>query len=305
MRKEVEFQSKGTTCRGWLCTPDGGSGPYPVVVMAGGWCYVKEIVMPHYVDAFLERGVAALLFDYRTFGASDGEPRQHIDPWGQIEDYKNAISYVESLPEIDATRIAAWGISYSGGHVLIAGATDPRVKCIVSQIPVVEGHATMRRVHGETRFQDLLDLVLEDRRKRYQDPSSGGTIPMSAVNPAETLSTWPFRSIYEGFDGIKRQEAPRHEHYSTVESVEMLLNYTVFPYTRRILNTPTLMIVAEHDEITLWDLEIDAFNSIPAPNKKLVVLPEVTHMTLYTQRSHLEVARTAAAEWLGDHLTHG
>ena len=125
-----------------------GTGPFPVVVMAGGWCYVKELRQPQYAQEFVERGFAALIFDYRHMGASDGEPRQHIDPWAQIEDYQNAVTWVENQPELDSNRIGAWGISYSGGHVLILGAIDPRVKVIVSNVPVMNGYETMWRVHG-------------------------------------------------------------------------------------------------------------------------------------------------------------
>ena len=128
---DVEFKSAGTTIRAHLYLP-AGPGPHPVVVMAGGWCYVKELVQPEYARVFAAAGVAALVFDYRGFGTSDGEPRQHIDPWAQIEDYKNALSYVETRPELNAARIGLWGISYSGGHVLIVAATDPRVQCVVS-----------------------------------------------------------------------------------------------------------------------------------------------------------------------------
>ena len=301
MRQEVEFRSNGVTCRGDLLTPDTGQGPYPIVVMAGGWCYVKEIVMPHYADYLVNAGLAVLIFDYRRFGASDGEPRQHIDPWAQIEDYKNAITFVEGLPDVDPNRIGVWGISYSGGHVLIVGATDPRVRCIVSNIPVVDGYPNMRRVQGERRYLKLAEAILADRRARYVDESKRAYIPMSSPDD-NTLSVWPFPEVTEVFAKIKETEAPRHEHYSTLESVELLLNYTVFPYTKRILNTPTLMVVAEGDEKTLWDLEIDAYNTIPAANKKLTVLPNVSHMSLYSSRSHLEVAGQEAANWMRTHL---
>jgi pimeloyl-ACP methyl ester carboxylesterase len=296
----VEFQSKGVTCRGDLTIPD-GAGPHPVVVMAGGWCYVKEIVMPHYASYIQEAGLATLIFDYRCLGASDGEPRQHLDPWDQIEDYKNAISFVETHPELDENRIAAWGISYSGGHVLILGAIEPRIKCIVSNIPVVDGYANQRRVQGEERFIKMKHLLLTDRRARYENEANRGTIPFSSED-WNTLSVWPFADVFNIFKKIKETEAPRHEHWSTIESEELLLNYTVFPYTKRILNIPTMMVVAEGDEKTLWDLEIEAFNSITANNKRLEVLPAVSHMSLYSTRSHLEVAGTAAAKWLAKHL---
>ena len=303
MQRAVEFRSQGETCRGTLITPESGSRPFPVVVMAGGWCYVKEIVIPHYADYLVRAGLAVLMFDYRYLGESDGSPRQHIDPWQQIEDYRNAISFAQTLPEVDADRIGLWGISYSGGHVLIVGSMDPRVKCIVSNIPVVDGYANMRRVHGERRYATLLETIMEDRERRFRDPSECGYLAMSAPDPNSTLSTWPFPHVYEVFSSIKEREAPRHEHRSTVESTELLLYYTVFPYVRRILNTPTLMVVAENDNITLWDLEIEAFNAIPAANKRLAVLPDVTHMSLYAQRSHLEIAGQEGADWLTAHLT--
>lgn len=301
-RRDVEFTSRGETCRGMFLTPDdGGNGPYPTVVMAGGWCYVKEIVMPHYAKYFVDRGIAALIFDYRNLGESDGDNRQHLDPWEQIEDYQNAITYLETLPEVDSNRIGAWGISYSGGHVLILGALDSRVKCIVSNIPVVDGYENERRIHGEAKFAELLDLLMEDRRNRYKTGVSA-RIPHSPVDPTKELSGWPFPEVQEIFNEIKRTEAPNHLHESTVESVEQLLAYNVFPYLKRIVNTPTLMIVAEGDNITLWDLEIEAYTQILSQRKKLYVLPKTTHMSLYNNQVKLEKAALEAAEWFETYL---
>src|ERR1700693_2226630 len=82
-REDIEFGSEGTTIRGWLYRPD-GAGDAPAVVLAGGWCYARELVMPYYAEAFASAGIAALVIDYRNLGSSDGEPRQHLDPWAQI-----------------------------------------------------------------------------------------------------------------------------------------------------------------------------------------------------------------------------
>jgi len=68
--------------------------------------------------SFAGAGIAALVFDYRNFGDKRRPSRASIsDPWAQIEDYHNAISYAETLPNIRKDRIGIWGISYSGGHV--------------------------------------------------------------------------------------------------------------------------------------------------------------------------------------------
>jgi fermentation-respiration switch protein FrsA (DUF1100 family) len=301
MPEDVEFLSGGETVRAHLYRPDGATGPVPIVVMAGGWCYVKELVQPHYAAAFNRVGCGALVFDYRRLGSSDGSPRQHLDPWDQIEDYRNAISFVETLDGIDADRIGIWGISYSGGHSLVVGALDPRVKCIVSTIPVVDGWVNMERVHGAVGFRRLRDAILDDRRKRFAS-GEHGYLPMSSANPASELVTWPFPEVTEVFLELQRTVAPAHEHRNTVASVELLMNYDVFPYTSRILNTPTLMIVAEGDDITMWDHEIRAFNSIPTSKKRLFVVDHTTHMVLYSNRSQLEIAADQGARWFSEHL---
>ena len=73
--------------------------------MAHGFSAVKEMYLDRFADAFAAAGLGALVFDNRNFGASDGEPRQEIDPWQQVRDYRDAITFAESLPESDAARI--------------------------------------------------------------------------------------------------------------------------------------------------------------------------------------------------------
>jgi hypothetical protein len=174
----VEFNSCGDVCKGVLTRPGAKSDNVPLVIMAGGWCYTKEIVMPWYGKFFEDLGCATLRFDYRRFGESTGEPRQHINPWDQVEDYRNALTFAETLSGIDKNRTGIWGISYSGGHVLITAALDSRSAFAISTIPVVDGFQTMRRVHGEVRFAQLNSLLAEDRRNRFRRKPSG-QMPMS------------------------------------------------------------------------------------------------------------------------------
>jgi pimeloyl-ACP methyl ester carboxylesterase len=300
-KEEIEFLSEGTTVRGWFYAAD-GDGPHPTVVLAGGWCYVRELVMPYYAEEFVRQGISALVFDYRNLGVSDGEPRQHLDPWMQIRDYQNALSYIETRDDVDASRLGAWGISYSGGHVIVLAANDPRVKVIVSQIPVIDGYENMRRVHGTMGYRRLWGRILEDRAVRFADPDARLHIPHATAEPDRDLSTWPCPETFHTFAALKQSAAPLYENSSTVESVDLLLNYDVIPFARRVYDTPTLMIVAEGDDLTLWDLEIGAFNVLPTVNKRLQVLPHTTHMTLYSDQSKLQVAAAQASSWFVEHL---
>ena len=86
MRQDIAFNAEGTTLRGWLYVPDSGKGPFPTIVMAHGFSAVKEMYLDSFAEVFAQAGLAALVFDNRNFGASDGEPRQEIDPWTQVRD---------------------------------------------------------------------------------------------------------------------------------------------------------------------------------------------------------------------------
>jgi uncharacterized protein len=130
MRQDIAFNAEGATLRGWLVLPDDFTGPLPAAVLAHGFSAVKEMHLDHFAEAFAQAGLAALVFDHRGFGASDGTVRQEIDPVAQVRDYRHALSFAATLPEVDARRLGVWGTSYSGGHAIVVGATDRRVKCV-------------------------------------------------------------------------------------------------------------------------------------------------------------------------------
>lgn len=133
----VEFPSEGATLRGRLYRPDASARATPIVVMAHGTSATITMAIDRYADVFCAAGFAVLLYDHRNFGLSGGEPRQQINPWIQARGYRDAISFVEQLPEVDSTRIALWGDSVTGASVIVVGAVDDRVKAIVAQIPTL------------------------------------------------------------------------------------------------------------------------------------------------------------------------
>jgi fermentation-respiration switch protein FrsA (DUF1100 family) len=144
-RLDVTFQSSGTDCAGWLYRPD-GDGPSPLVVMAHGFSGTRELRLDAYAERFVAAGLGALVFDYRYFGASAGEPRQLLDVRSQHADYHAAIAYARSLDWVDGDRIAAFGTSFSGGHVIAVAAQDPRIAAIVSQCPFTDPLASLPKL---------------------------------------------------------------------------------------------------------------------------------------------------------------
>ncbi|AVL26255.1 hypothetical protein NBRGN_078_00080 [Nocardia brasiliensis NBRC 14402] len=138
-RSDIEFRSHGTTLRGWLYRPETVDGDVPLVVLAHGLGAVKEMRLDAFAARFAAAGIAALVFDYRHFGASDGTPRQLLSISRQLADWSAAIDYASTLDGIDPSRIALFGTSFSGGHVLQVAARDRRVAAVVSQCPFTDG----------------------------------------------------------------------------------------------------------------------------------------------------------------------
>lgn len=139
-----DFASQGVRCSGDLYLPAGVEHP-PVVVMAHGFASERSFGLPAYAERFAGAGMAAYLFDYRCFGDSDGEPRNLVDPRRHLEDWEAAVAHVRSLGGIDSGRLALWGTSFSGGHVIVTAAKDARVKAIVAQVPFVDPLAVAYR----------------------------------------------------------------------------------------------------------------------------------------------------------------
>jgi uncharacterized protein len=145
---QIRFPSGDGECVGDLYLPldedrpegrgDGASPP--LVILAHGIGAERGFGLAPFAERFVARGMAALVFDYRHFGESPGEPRHLVSPSRQVEDYLSAMAFARGDPRLDGGRIGLWGTSFSGGHVLVAAARAPEgLRVVVSQIPFVSG----------------------------------------------------------------------------------------------------------------------------------------------------------------------
>jgi dienelactone hydrolase len=133
-RERVSFESGGATCAGYLYLPGERSGPLPCVVLCHGFSGTMDRLFPH-ARRFAAEGLAALVFDYRSFGASGGEPRQLVDVGDQQDDLRAAVALARADERIDPDRILLWGNSLGGAHAITVAADDPGVTAVVAQIP--------------------------------------------------------------------------------------------------------------------------------------------------------------------------
>ena len=193
MRTDVTFRSGDDWCAGWLYRPEGFEGPRPLMVMAHGFSGTKELRLPAYAERFCAAGIGVLLFDYRHFGASGGEPRELLDISRQHADFHSALAYARDLDWVDPQRVGLFGSSFSGGHVLAVGAADGRVAAIVSQCPFTDGLATLPALGGKTVMRltvaGLRDQVRALRRGTpYYIPAAAPPGILGVMNTHDSLS---------------------------------------------------------------------------------------------------------------------
>lgn len=295
MRTGIEFLSEGRTLRGWLYRPSSGRTAVPVIVMAHGLTCVKEQYLDRYAEVFMEAGFGVVLYDHANFGASDGLPRQEVDPVLQRRGYRDAISFAQSAPWIDPARIGIWGTSYSGGHVLEVAALDRRVKCVVAQVPTISGYLSALRRTRADHVPALLARFEADRAARFRGEAPA-MIPAVSDDPAVGCAMGG-KDAYDFFMG-SRSFAPNWRNEMTLRSAEMARENEPGIHIARISPTPLLMIVAENDVLTATDLCLEAFQRA-LPPKRLVIVPG-GHFEPYVR--HFEKTSGAARDWFREHL---
>ncbi len=142
-RIDKQFPSQGKLCKAWLYLPDGVKKP-PVVVMAHGFACEKVFGLPAFAERFANNGMAVFLFDYRHFGESEGEPRNLVSYKRQLADWEAAIAYVQDISEVNGAKMALWGTSYSGGHVLSMAGHHPELAAVSAHVPFADGLTTIK-----------------------------------------------------------------------------------------------------------------------------------------------------------------
>jgi fermentation-respiration switch protein FrsA (DUF1100 family) len=263
--------------------------------MAHGFSATKEMYLDKYAERFCDNGFAVLVFDYRFMGESDGSPRGQLFPELQIEDYRNAISFVSQLPEVNKDRIGIWGSSYSGGHVLHIAAFDKRVKAVVSQVPLVDGYKNAQRLMRADVLQGFIQSLIEYRQARY---NKGEVSYLPVVAKQGEPCALPTPDSYEWFIETGNTIAPTWQNQVTLESMEKFVEYEPARAIELISPTPLRMVVATEDTLTPTDLAISAFEEALEP--KSLILVKGGHFDAYT--NGFEDASQAAVDWFKEYL---
>lgn len=291
-RRDVTFPSQGLKCAAWLYVPSGlrENEKRPAIVMAHGFSAVKEMYLDNFASKFAKAGFVVMVFDYRYFGGSEGQPRGQLLWPEQITDYRNAITWTSLQKEVDASKIGVWGTSYSGGHVTFLAAYDRRIKAVVAQVPATDIWDTYMGTWPAENQAGFLDWLAKNRADQM---ASGNKNYITVAAPEGESSVWPLKEWYDSFMELSAH-APSWLNKISIDSLETHVFYRPVAEIHRVSPTPYMMIIASDDIITPTAAEKEAFARAKEP-KKLVEV-QGRHFDAYKGPKHDQFAGPAV-EW--------
>jgi dienelactone hydrolase len=290
-REDVAFYSEGCRLSGHLYLPDDRKEAErrPAVVLAHGFTGVKELILPQYAERFAAQGWVALTFDYRGFGTSEGQ-RGRLLALEQVEDIRNAVTYVRTRSEIEPERIGLWGTSYGCGLVVYAAALDERVKAVVAQIGIADGLTSATRALNPQQIEALRAGIEQDRRQRVLTGRGMYVDPFAIIPDPEMIAF--FERHLAAMPQLKTQ--------ILLQYVEAHIEFSPVSMVDRIAPRALLIIAAEHDVICPAD-ELKRMHDRAGDPKKFVLVEGVTHFQCYEGQG-MERTCGEAIEWYKAHL---
>ena len=266
----IAFQSDGVTCRGTLLLPR-VSDPAPVVVLCTGFGGTQDTPAIRAASrAFADAGFATLTFDYRSFGASDGEPRQIVDIAGQLTDIRAAMGFVQSNPRLDRSRIVLWGTSLGGGHVVTAAADRDDVVAVVAQVPF---NGFPRRVEGRSTTTALrLFAAMVRDRLRGTFRRQPAYVPL--VGPASSLAVMASDSASLSIAGL---DSPTWRNEVAPRGLFAMMRYHPADHAPRV-HAPLLVCAASGDREAPVSLVSELADGAPRGRQ---ITYDVSHFDVY------------------------
>ncbi len=300
VEKHVEFTSQGALLRGILLTPAAPIQRHATVVMAHGTSASIQMVAIEYARSFCRAGLAVLIYDHRNFASSDGEPRQEINPWVQCREYLDALSFVATRPEVDPSRLAIWGDSYTAAQVIVVSACDPRPRAVVAQIPTFGPSAPTL-----TPTVELLNAIREillEGDVRGTPEATTGPLPVVSADQASTPSLLTPIQAFRWFIDYGGRPGS-----GWTNQVTRVIPPTPAPYSPFLcapfLNAPVLLMLAPEDEMIHANPDVSrrAFELMPQP-KRLYEIADGHFGLLYYPSDRFDEAVKVQTEFLLEHL---
>jgi fermentation-respiration switch protein FrsA (DUF1100 family) len=260
--------------------------------MAHGFSATRELRLDAYAERFAAAGLGVLLFDYRHFGASSGQPRQLLDIRRQHEDYHAAIAHARGLEWVDPDRVAVFGSSFSGGHAIEVAAADPRIAAAVAQCPFTDGVASLPRLGPA----NIVKATAAGLRDAIGARLGQGPVYIPAVGPPGSFAVMTAPDVEPGW----RAMTPVSTAWENRVAARIALQVTTYRPGRAAsrVRCPILFCICDSDSVA--PPEPTARYAARAPRGEVIRYP-FGHFEIYVGEP-FEQAVADQTEFLARHL---
>lgn len=286
-----DFFSKNIRCSGELYLPENLIKP-PVVIMAHGFGAERSFGLPAFAEYFAQNGLGVYLFDYRCFGESEGKPRNYVDPGRHLQDWKSALAHVRSLPDINAHKIALWGSSFSGGHVIVTASADHKISAIVAQVPFVDSISTAFKLGFKFVLQAAPHAIRDFCRSiTFRDPHY-----VKIIGNPDEFAVMNTPESYAGYLSM----IPEDSQWENRCPARILLKFGTYRpvASAHKIKCPALIMLGEND--SLIDAGAVEKTAKKIPKAELVKYP-FGHFDIYTGKAFKDAVKKQT-EFLLAHL---
>jgi len=263
--KKVQFKSEGATLVGNLYLPTNYEADkrYPAIIVSGSWTTVKEQMAGTYAQKFADEGFIALAFDFRNFGESEGEPRFYENPSAKKEDIKNAVSFLENLPEVDHENIGAFGVCAGAMYTVMAAAEDKRIQAVATAASWLHDEEAVKLFYGGIEGVNAKIKAAQEAKKAFSETGEVKYIPTISETDESAAMYGPYDYYLNPERGaIKAWSADKF----AVMSWEDWLSTNPMPAAKQI-TVPVLMV--HSDGAVLPHYTKKFFEEIFSSDKKL------------------------------------
>ena len=293
MQKSVQFYSENIEMAGVLFLPDNltPDETRPGIVMCHGFTAVKEVILPEIAQRLAELGYVVLTFDYRFLGASGGEPRRQIIPMRQIEDICNAVTFLQSQPEVNPDRLGLFGVSLGGANVSYAAGVEERVKATVSVCGIGDCGRWIRDACHFWEWRALLQRLKDDQERRILTGELE-YVQANEIVPEPESTTKLFGQILDQY--------PQWSREITLSSGLPMIDYRPESVVSNISPRAMLWLHGDADERVSMEESQSMYAKANEP-KKIVILSGLGHSDILTGAG-LEQSLPHIKAWYEQHL---
>jgi fermentation-respiration switch protein FrsA (DUF1100 family) len=300
VRQPVAIPSDGELLRGWLYLPSSRppGARLAAIVTANALSAIKEINLPEYAERFAAAGFATVVFDYRYWGESTGEPRFHVAPMEFRADIRSALDFMAARPEVDAQRIGGWGISMGGQHMLFLATWEPRFKAIVGTAIGIEPPVDSAPLSAEAARERYDELVAAAQAERAGRTGAGiKTLQAWCPQPQEGC-VLPVKEAFDWYEHARQTFAPTFENKMSSTSMQnMMADSSAFAV--HLARVPILIIQPDRDVVPVESV-LFYFKRIPEP--KRLIIPGGLHTSTYVGGENFDLATSEAIAWFKKYL---